>query len=221
MTDARAIGSTENPITLQDSLKELVASGRVQEYVAKVLGSKRNFQSCLSSASIHENSFIKVPVALELPNKQRLRIHFWISSSDEQNIHDHRFDFASAVVSGRIENVIWRTDPKGSTVSGFRYHNDKHGRRLERHSSCKLQVSSRNFYRAGEFYSVHRDTLHTINHTRDTVSIILEDRMNLKPYANVYSHLNRAVGHTPATKITEDLLRDKLSEFCLQNATAN
>lgn len=221
MNDSHAISSTENLIMLQDSLKELIASGRVQEYVAKILDSTENFQSCLSSTSIHENSFIKVPVALELPNKRRLRIHFWISSSNEQNIHDHRFDFASAVVSGRIENVIWRTDPKGIRLSGFRYYNDKHGRRLDRQSSCKLQVSSRHLYRAGELYSVHRDTLHTINHTRDTVSIILEDRMNLKRYANVYSHLNRAVGHTPATKITEDLLRDKLSEFCLQNANVN
>jgi len=202
---------------LQAKLKKLIISKKIHKLVSQALESETVFQSLQESASIHENCFIKMPINVSLPGHLRLRIHFWIVPVDEQNIHDHRFDFSSTVVAGFIENTVWSDDKTGKRYSGFRYHNDHRGRRLISQDDRKLSVNRRERHTTGNYYTVERDSLHTIEHSGDAITIILEDRFNLKPFANVYSPIGRSVGETPPVNVSDDLLREKLLEFCLQD----
>ena len=221
MIETASITEDTRFFPLQVELKRILASGIVRRTVLKILENEVDFQECRSSASIHENCFVKVPIEVGLPHELRLRIHFWFSSSNEQNVHDHRFDFSSAVVAGAIENIIWVDDKIGNTFSGFRYHNDQSGRRLVLQSDRKLTVRRQESCRTGDSYTVNRDTLHTIKHSGDAITIILENRTDLKPYANVYSPVNRSVGDTPPMRVSDYMLRERLLEFCLRDADIN
>ena len=70
----------------------------------------------------HANGFLKVVL---LDRGYKLRLHVWFpGSACEENIHDHRWSFASTILAGGLVSEIWAdtTDPQAQQFPEFLYH---------------------------------------------------------------------------------------------------
>lgn len=198
-----------------DFLHDFVVGGSLSKYLSSLLGNQIMFSNCLRQASLHENGFLKVPIELPQLNDRRARIHFWPNAATAQNIHDHRFDFTSIVLKGSVENFVWVRSEGGEKYYKFKYQNDAKGRRMIFVGQKELKVASKERFGVLHCYQVPQDQLHTISHSPSTVTMIIEDRRNLKPFANVYRKVRQQPTQTPPIPVRADVLRRNLKGLIL------
>ena len=112
----------------------------------------------------HGNGFLKVVLA----NRQgwKLRLHIWFPDAPcEENIHDHRWSFASTVLCGALLSETFVDDPQGP-VNGveYLYHASQGGDSSRKVASgdFRLRSQGRTMRRAGEAYALPSSVLHRI-----------------------------------------------------------
>jgi hypothetical protein len=114
----------------------------------------------------HANGFLKVPLAEA--GGARVRLHYWPGGvRGEENVHDHRWDLASRILAGTLENEVFATcqRAKGGLVArGYRYVKAAPGLGAE-----VVDVGARALRRVrrqalgpGEVYALPHTTLHRI-----------------------------------------------------------
>lgn len=139
----------------------------------------------------HANGFTKILLAASLDDKFHLRLHVWPTGIvHEQNVHDHRFSFWSCVLRGRIVNNIWKLAAVGQEFQHYRYwpRGDANFYRMEWIATQNLvQKCSSYAYGPGDIYDFDSSLLHTISSYDKPMTLLLEDRRDLAPYANVYT----------------------------------
>lgn len=128
----------------------------------------------------HPNGFLKI-VLLADPQFQ-LRLHVWRPTpgcpAPAENVHSHRWDFASAVLAGGYRFQEFVPDARGEEFNGFRYHGH------EGTSSYSLSPTGVERLRctfdadlsSGSSYLLTSDVLHRVVSPPDrtTVSIVLQ-----------------------------------------------
>ncbi|WP_407560041.1 hypothetical protein [Streptomyces sp. 184] len=57
------------------------------------------------AAVMHPNGFAKIPVALVPAPGQRLFLHAWFRDAEDSHIHNHRWNFASTVLTGTLHHT--------------------------------------------------------------------------------------------------------------------
>jgi hypothetical protein len=192
------------------ALQPVIDDRRLVQLVRRILGCNETFENCVNGASNHENGFIKIPLLNYQDKKRRARLHFWPECVQDQNIHDHRFDFNSYVVRGWIENIVWKADAKGEEFFSFKYFNDNNGRRMVPSGRMRLSVAAKHRIYQGKAYVVDRDILHTISHSARTITVIVEDRSELKPFATVYRSSCHQAELTPPIPVNREKVRQLL-----------
>lgn len=114
----------------------------------------------------HGNGFLKVVL---LDRGYKLRLHIWFAGQGcEENIHDHRWSFASHILTGTLRSEIWRdvnaADAHSLSTEEFQYHaaNAHHPAQKIKLADCLLQRESELAYRAGQSYVMPEQKLHRI-----------------------------------------------------------
>ena len=164
----------------------------------------------------HHNGFVKILLRAAPDDRYRLRLHLWPTTDAlAQNIHDHRFDFWSVVLLGTISNHIWTRGP-----GTLRYHYKYHSRAgnttyvMERCSSVELTRSRRFRVEQGAHYYFDNSWLHTIECDSAAITLMLEDRRNIRPYANVFSvHDHECNVTVSSPSLTKQEYRETLDRF--------
>jgi hypothetical protein len=146
------------------------------------------------NSHVHENGFTKLTLFDAVNGRYRIRLHIWDpkdSTKEEVNVHDHRYDFVSLVVTGRLENTRWNFSENGAVYKLFAYEpRDEAGRyHLRMVGRYCLSPEPLKIYSAGDAYSMMRDDLHTTQTSDNVRSITLciQDRNNLKSQARTLS----------------------------------
>lgn len=96
--------------------------------IDKILEDSHLFQSVLKESYYHENGFHKI-VLLSGPYF-KLRVHHFGAGVKipMENIHDHRWPFASSILSGQLRMDMfreWNTMGSGEKLYHFIYNSDK------------------------------------------------------------------------------------------------
>ncbi len=126
----------------------------------------------------HSNGFAKLVLHADDPHF-RLRLHVWPGhggpgtrggpAAGEENVHSHRWPFASVVLCGkiRVEEYVAAPDAgAGDDIyDQYRYATVKHGLvgRLEPLGRCVLRQSRSVMYGLGEQHGCHPDVLHNVS----------------------------------------------------------
>jgi len=66
------------------------------------------------TGEVHPNGFLKIPLGVD-PTGRRIFLHVWQDASADQCIHDHRWSFASTVLSGSLTNAIFDLSAPGGS----------------------------------------------------------------------------------------------------------
>ncbi|WP_426491260.1 cupin domain-containing protein [Hymenobacter sp. 102] len=154
--DCQTLGSIIAELSRPDSLRlllsQLLCDGpaltRVQEH-----------------SYYHHNGFRKLVLLQNAAFK--LRLHLWEARSERhhENIHDHRWNFASALLAGRFQTVIWEEDAQGPEVrldctytparEGSVYGVRENGR-------VRLRPQRTHTLQEGDIYYMPASTLHQV-----------------------------------------------------------
>lgn len=114
----------------------------------------------------HANGFTKLVLTDSVIG--RLRLHVWEPGAvAEENIHEHRWHFASAVLAGTMESEIWvdSFDRDAPTFPEFIYHVRDRGATRRPVGRTRVTCSRSVIRQAGEAYFMPPGVLHRITGT--------------------------------------------------------
>ncbi|QFZ17071.1 hypothetical protein [Saccharothrix syringae] len=128
----------------------------------------------------HPNGFLKI-VLVSNPEFQ-LRLHVWRPAPEypapTENVHNHRWDFASAVLAGGYRFQEYVPDARGEDFLGFRYggHRGTSSYALAPTGDARLRCTFDADLSSGSSYLLTSDVLHRVVSPADrtTVSMILQ-----------------------------------------------
>lgn len=122
----------------------------------------------------HDNGFDKIVLFQDHNTRMKMRLHIWHPSiipntrRARQNVHNHRWDFSSAVLIGHATNVSYRfaeADEKGEGFFHYRYYarGSKEHYEVEERQKAELICTNTRQVRRGEVYSIEAETLHRVD----------------------------------------------------------
>lgn len=151
---------------LSDWLASHFSNTQMIELLEAILKDTSSLKQICQRSYQHGNGFLKVVL---LDRGYKLRLHIWFAGqSCEENIHDHRWSFASHILTGTLRSEIWRdvsaADAHSLSTEEFQYHaaNARHPAHKIKQADCLLQRESELAYHAGQSYVMPEQKLHRI-----------------------------------------------------------
>lgn len=151
--------------TLASIIAELSQPDTLRLLLAQLLRSEEALTSVQTRSYYHHNGFRKLVL---LQNKAfKLRLHLWEARSERhhENIHDHRWNFASALLAGSFKTVVWEEDAAGTEVRlDCTYTPAQEGRAygVRENGQVRLRAQATHTLRASDVYYMPASTLHQV-----------------------------------------------------------
>jgi len=111
----------------------------------------------------HANGFLKLTIAEA--RGVRLRMHIWPTAQTwNGNIHNHRWNFASRILTGTMEDSRFTVTEPGRGSIAARYCRDvENVEDLTRFREVGVKLDSRMLHREGSTYTMNSDSFHMIS----------------------------------------------------------
>lgn len=146
----------------------VLATLRATTSLASLLGSIRADASRLKILADrsyrHHNGFDKIVLASPASSPLKLVLHVWPrgGAADANDIHDHRWDFASVVLCGALRVELYEPDVSGRSYSVMRYRPMPGAENYDLQPSGTMAVSAQASVTitVGSAYSWAADLLH-------------------------------------------------------------
>lgn len=118
-----ALRSSLEPTTVLDALR---AAAPLTPLLTLLRRDTARLTALARNSYRHRNGFDKIVLSSPVGSELKLVLHFWPSRGLGQadNIHDHRWDFASVVLCGALCLELYEPDPVGSSYSVMRYRRE-------------------------------------------------------------------------------------------------
>ncbi len=144
-------------------LEEQLSLPQVLALLQGLLADEQALQAVAARSYVHGNGFVKVVLLDEHGHK--LRLHIWFAGSAcEENIHDHRWSFASHVLVGTLNSEIWVDDAQGQALPEYRYAAATATAAADKQAlgTCRVSLQQHCQYGAGSSYVMPKQVLHRI-----------------------------------------------------------
>ena len=144
-------------------LEEQLSLPQVLALLQGLLADEQALQAVAARSYVHGNGFVKVVLLDEQGYK--LRLHIWFAGSAcEENIHDHRWSFASHVLVGTLNSEIWVDDAQGQALPEYRYAAATATAAADKQAlgTCRVSLQQHCQYGAGSSYVMPKQVLHRI-----------------------------------------------------------
>lgn len=182
-------GSPESPAGLTRTLQSLIRPQRFNALVRPLLERGRTYSaraSALATASyFHPNGFDKLVLDV-LAGGQKIVLHAWWPDRDtvveDSNFHDHRWDFATTVLTGAYRFVEYEEAPE-SGKDGVLVHKHEYaspdgaqGYELRNVGRRRLVPLRSKTLTAGSVYLLSCDVIHhiTFDSSEPTVTLFVQ-----------------------------------------------
>lgn len=155
---------------------ELVRGQTLRNWVAEVEAT----HELSKFEQVHPNSFNKYVLAVNPEVGSKLVLHSWHSGSsfESAEIHNHRWNFISAVLNGSVEGQTLNVDPAGDINKyEYRYSSPNGGSSFELLpvGEASLRVAGAKSVAAGGVYFQYHDLIHRARPAEpNTVTLVLQ-----------------------------------------------
>jgi len=164
-------------------LKEIIANLEQDNITAENLA-KQSYR--------HENGFTKLLLWGNQNSLFRIRLHFWEGIKNQSsNIHNHRFNFSSHILMGKIKNTTWVLDEEGEQFNYYEYipRLEKGNYLMANIGNARLRVSDVEIIEEGATYSLQDNVLHASeSFSENLITFFIEERVSIGEFAKVYSN---------------------------------
>ncbi|MEU1853401.1 hypothetical protein ABZ499_30090 [Streptomyces sp. NPDC019990] len=173
-----ANGSQE---ALADGLSAVIRARVFPRLVRDIMSDEARFAEMARRSVWHPNGFAKI-VLLAAPD-YRLRLHAWRGAAVaapevQENVHNHRWDFATTIVAGAYWHQEFRAAEDGDAFFGYRYvaAGDRRSYRLTPVGARALRRVFAARLPQGARYTMSSEVLHKVvpDFTEPAVSLVLE-----------------------------------------------
>jgi hypothetical protein len=147
---------------VRDTLKAF-GKDNLRAFLAEAIERPEWLDAVAGRSYLHGNGFYKI--ILEENAQFRLRLHVWLPTTRaEENIHDHRWHFASLVLNSRLETEIWEDalSDGGETLNEYLYVGKDIGARNVYMGKARVSLKARVFNGEGDAYHMMSNVLHRI-----------------------------------------------------------
>lgn len=147
---------------LKPAVDEIVRHGYLAEYLHDLLlGPESSEVNGFPVAYRHPNGFTKVRLTALSDHGWAIRLHVWAEQSADNNIHSHRWNFASKILAGDlIEETYEITAESGDYAKYYCAPSVKGRYSLEFQHNCGVRRVRRDVYRQGASYIRDAKALH-------------------------------------------------------------
>jgi hypothetical protein len=157
------------------SLQAFGAAG-VHHVVRSIVGDQATLECIAASSHFHGNGFYKIVLADE--PEFRLRLHIWPAGlRSEENLHNHRWHLASAVLTGRLASEVWEDaiSPDDLAYDEYLYfaRDGEHGPHDLPVGKAHVRLRDTVVRSAGEAYALEPHVMHRIVGTSDVTTSTL------------------------------------------------
>ena len=177
--------------------------------IEALLGANSEEWSAAPSSYQHDNGFIKIPLARSIASGASIRLNIWLPVlANMENIHDHRWDYASYVICGHLLEKQFCNSPGGDLYQLFQYvpRGDSNAYALARLGQRKLVEIQTEQINAKRLYVRPHSLLHSITPAVNLLTATLQITFNPieANYSNVYAMSQLSTGSTrlPSPSIT-------------------
>lgn len=125
----------------------------------------RRLSECAAASYLHANGFYKI--VLVQKRQYKLRLHVWLpGAAAEENVHEHRWHFASTVVCGELNSEVLIEDVTDEAHYFDEYlYSAKDGQNAASRllvGKTKLAVLATSVRKRGDCYAMRPNALHRI-----------------------------------------------------------
>lgn len=170
---------------LADALSTVAGPRAFQDLVGEIVGDRKRFAEVVGRSVWHPNGFAKI-VLLDAP-EYRLRLHVWRRTTPipvvvQENVHNHRWDFATAILAGGYRHQEFHAHgipgEDGDGFYGYRYESaeDRTAYALAPIGRRRLTRVFDAYLSQGSRYTLSSVVLHKVvpEVTQPAVSLVLE-----------------------------------------------
>lgn len=190
----------------------------LRNLVQQILNNPELLQSVSARSYQHGNGFLKVVL---LDRGYKLRLHIWFAGQAcEENIHDHRWSFASHILTGTLRSEIWRDvnpcQASNFAADEFEYHAAGAGQAAYKvqKGQCRLVREAEVAYHAGQSYVMPEETLHRIINLGDAlVATIMCTAPTAQGTTRLIPTHNGIDPNIQPPKLSAEQLRQQLQRF--------
>lgn len=176
--------------------------------IKQVINNDVLLSNVVKESYYHENGFHKIVLLSGKNFKLRLH-HFGVAAKiPMENIHDHRWPFASSILTGELTMDIFKVSDKGEEAFyHFLYGSDKQSGSYSTDFIGKrfLNKVDTRTYNAGESYLMHTNELHRIKNGtgQESITLILTGkpvsrRCNLFAKKEIAEAEKKTIPYSPA-----------------------
>lgn len=147
---------------LESAVNEIVQHGYLAEYLHDLLGDPKSSYADQSPVGYrHPNGFTKIRLAALSDYGWAIRLHVWAEQSADDNIHSHRWKFASRILSGNLIEETYDITAGAGEYAKYYCAPSIQGRySLEFQHNCDVRPVRRDLYQPGASYARDAKTLH-------------------------------------------------------------
>jgi hypothetical protein len=179
---------------LLDAVNEIVDDGHLSRYIKDLMLDRVPDGIDEPMAYIHPNGFTKIRLAAPPGRNWAIRIHRWDLPFDQGDVHNHRWDFVSRVISGRIhEGQYYETvAPAGDWRRRTCSRDSRGDYILGVDEACELEQIEIDSYEMGDSYIRKHERLHHISTDsgHPTVTIMIQSQPRTEA-TTVITHRSR------------------------------
>lgn len=139
---------------------------QIHTLIQDLLRSPQRMSEVAAHSYQHGNGFLKVVL---INRGYKLRLHIWFpGSSCEENLHDHRWSFASTILTGTLYSEIWRDaqpeEPADLLTPEYTYYAATGDLPADKKllGQCRLIREGQIAHTAGSAYHLPEQVLHRI-----------------------------------------------------------
>lgn len=163
------------PSNLHERIVALLASGALAATIEQALRHPAQLTEIASRSYAHPNGFRKL-VLTTPADGTKLRVHHWPQGEPEpSNVHNHRWAFASAIVTGRLHSALFETAAHGDPIERYRFEPGHAGGQyaLAPAGSAPLRVTSVMQLGPNSTYALAPQQLHQVRADPRTLSLVI------------------------------------------------
>ena len=157
-----------------DKLQWLIQKPNLSDMFNEFVESTRTAVHHHTDSYAHDNGFDKIVLFQDSETKMKLRLHIWHpllipnTTRPRQNVHNHRWDFSSAVLIGYADNVMYRfasPEEVGEEFFHYRYYarGSKEHYEVEERGKTNLVCTGTQRVKKDDIYSVNNEMLHRVD----------------------------------------------------------
>lgn len=191
----------------------------IREIIKEILSDSFLLNEVASLSYTHYNGFDKIVIYQTKSTK--LRIHIWENTTYrdliDENIHNHRWDFITSLLTGSYYLKIYQKSDKGKIYHCYSYLPPDCGEyyKMEYEGQEKLKGVFSTKISSGNFYVIDKEVFHKVKYSNMnyTATLMLHNE-NSENNINVYSKkIIENNFNLPAKRFSISELEEKLNKF--------